>query len=113
MVKKKAKKKIAKKKTAKKTQTKNQTLIKFKQEFHKKLGPNENYSFEPRDEDSDDDYYRNHDRIELSVSLSHHDWGDVEPMVEDLMKGTGLNKYFEISGAGTGFGYRDISLSSL
>ena len=101
------------KKKPKKTQTKDQALAKFKQAFHKKLGPNEDYTFEPRDEDSDDDYYREHDRIELSVSLSHHDWDDVEPTVENLMEGTGLDKYFEICGAGTGFGYRDISLSSL
>lgn len=80
--------------------TKQQLLDKFERTFRKKFGKNAIYEYE-----KDDD-----ERISVSVPLDVMDWGEIEPAVEKLLKSTGLSRYFEVGGAGTGFGFRDVSI---
>lgn len=83
--------------TKKKAERQN-AIDKFERLFTKTFGEKSIYN------DEEDD------RIEVGVPLSVMEWDDIEPRVEKLMVESGLDRYFEIGGAGTGFGMRDISL---
>lgn len=48
--------------------------------------------------------------VEISAPLESNEWGAVEPAVSKRLDESGLFRFFEIAGAGTGFGNRDIFL---
>ena len=48
------------------------------------------------------------DYCSVGVTCSTWKWEDIEPMILKLAKQSGILKYFDQSGAGTGFGVRDV-----
>ena len=85
--------------------TKKEVISKFKRAFQRKFGKLALYWYSERDLKN-----KMPERIDVSVPLDLMEWGEIEPAVEEMMKKTGLGRYFEIGGAGTGFGFRDISI---
>ena len=85
--------------------TKAETIKRFRAAVNKKFG--EGAQFEHQEADPLDEL---EERIDVSVPVDKIDWSTVEPAVEVLLKDSGASRYFEIGGAGLGFGYRDVSL---
>ena len=81
--------------TKKKTEQQ-KAIDKFKGAFKKKFGDKAEFDYTHR--------------IEVSVPLSAMAWDDIEPAVKKMLTQAGLDENFEIGGAGTGFGMRDISI---
>lgn len=81
---------------AKKKTEQQKALAKFERAFKKKFGDKASFDYTHR--------------IEVSVPLSMMEWEDIRPAVERMISDAGLDGYFEIGGAGTGFGMRDISI---
>lgn len=88
--------------------TKKQAIDKFKRAFSRKFGKRAVY--EHSDRIIEDGIPDTPERIDVGVPTDMMDWGDVEPAVEAMIKKTGLGRYFEIGGAGIGFGFRDVSI---
>ena len=85
--------------------TKKELISKFKRAFQRKFGKRALYWYSERDLKD-----KMPERIDVSVPLDVMEWGEIEPAIEAMMKKTGLGRYFETGGAGTGFGFRDISI---
>ncbi len=85
--------------------TKKEAISKFKRAFQRKFGKRALYWYSKRDLKE-----KMPERIDVGVPLDTMGWGGIEPAVEAMMKKVGLSRYFEIGGAGTGFGFRDISI---
>jgi hypothetical protein len=88
--------------------TKKEAIAKFRRAFLRKFGKRAFYEHSERA--IEDDGYKMPERIDVSVSLDIMEWGEIEPAVEAMIKRTGLGRYFETGGAGTGFGFRDVSI---
>lgn len=89
--------------------TKAEAIRRFRRAFLRKYG--KSARFEHRERDRSDPQFPEPERIDVSVRLTRKiDWSDVEPAVEAMLKRTGASRYFEIGGAGLGFGYRDVSV---
>lgn len=85
--------------------TKKEAITKFKRAFQRKFGKRALYWHAERDLKD-----KMPERIDVGVPLNLMEWGKIEPAIEAMMKKTGLGRYFEIGGAGTGFGFRDVSI---
>ena len=85
---------------------KSDAIKKFKQAFERKFGKN-SCSFHYQEKD---DGEKQIEMISVSVNVAKIDWDKVEPIVEGLLAASGASRYFEIGGAGLGFGWRDVSI---
>jgi hypothetical protein len=87
------------------SQTKDATVARFKQAFAHRFGRRaefNHYTIESADDGIE--------TIQVSVPTDNIDWSTVEPDVKALLQSSGASRYFEIGGAGYGFGFRDVSI---
>ncbi len=87
------------------SQTKDATIKRFEQAFAHRFGKRADFNHHTL-ESADDGV----ESIEISVPVDNIDWTTVEPAVKSLLQSSGASRYFEIGGAGMGFGFRDVSM---
>ena len=87
------------------SQTKDATIARFKLAFTHRFGRRAEFSHNTIESAED-----GVESIEVSVPIDNIDWSEVDPAVKSILQSSGASRYFEIGGAGLGFGFRDVSM---